>query len=104
LALRIAALPRRTATATAAARLVSQGTARITIGVVGDTYQWNFGQPPMAQQFGAAAAADSTNVVHRVAQHAPVVLGPGQSYVLSVYQTAQTAASSFEFELAGWIR
>jgi hypothetical protein len=93
-----------TAAATTGARLVGQGTIRITIGVVNDQYLWTFGESPVAVPYGAALAADSTNVVARAIHHAPVVLGPQQCYVFSVYHSSQTTASSYEFELGMWQR
>lgn len=91
-----------TASAGTNARLVGSGTLRITIIVVGDTFTFNYGGDTAVIPNTVAVGADSTNLVHRGVAHAPIVLGPGDCYVLSLYAASQSAASSYEFELGMW--
>jgi hypothetical protein len=87
-----------TAAATSAARLVARGKLRTVIGVVGDKYLLTFGDEP---KLPAGMIMEGTAQASIHVSCPPIVIGAGDSIVLSVFQTAQTAASSFEFQ-AGW--
>jgi hypothetical protein len=89
-----------TTAASTSARLVGSGLIRNVITVVGDQYIFNFGGDPVPP----AHAIAGTAIANIVIAHPPVVLGPGQSMVMSLHATAQSAASSYEFELGFWER
>lgn len=93
-----------TTAASSDARLVARGTLRETIVVANDEFTFDFGGDHAAVPRGAAAAADSTNFVYRTIGVAPVVLGPSDSLVLSLYAASQDGASSYEFECGMWQR
>lgn len=90
-----------TTAASANARLVSNGLLRNVITVVGDVYTFDFGGDVPAAPSHAVAGTAIANLVVR---HPPIVLGPGDSWVLSLHATAQTGATSYEFELGWWER
>lgn len=90
-----------TASAGSNARLIGNGLIRSVITVVGDTYTFDFGgdQP----EVGGLAVA-GTAISHVTIRVAPVILGPGDSAVLSLHAASQSAATSYEFELGWWER
>ena len=82
-------------------RLVSNGVIRSVIAVVGDQYVFDFGGEvavPNGQPNGGLLVA---NVVVPVP---PIILGPGETLVMSLHAAAQTVASQYEFELGYWER
>lgn len=89
-----------TTAASVNARLVGAGLIRPVITVVGDVYEFNFGGEPTPAAHAIAGAA----IANIVIPHSPVVLGPGDQFVFSLFATAQTGASSYEFELGYYER
>lgn len=83
-------------------RLVGHGTLRSVIAVVEDTYTFDFG----AGVSGMTSSLQTTGtaVAHIYVPHAPVILGPGDSWLFQINAASQTAASSFEFQLGFWER
>jgi hypothetical protein len=74
-------------------RLLDGYEFRPVIGVVGDTYTINFGGPSMpmtALQTSGAAITHSTVNFH------PVVIGPGQTFLLHQWSASQSGAYQFE--------
>ena len=72
---------------------------RNVIPVVGDTYRINFGgqdNPASGLAVAGTAIVNLTFNVH------PVVIGPGCSWVLTLYLPSQSSASSYEFDI-GWV-
>ena len=51
------------------------------------------------QRPATAHAVAGTAIANIVIPHAPVVIGPSQSFVMSLHATSQTAATSYEFTL-----
>jgi hypothetical protein len=90
-----------TTAASSNARLVGGGLIRNVITVAGDQYTFDFGGSPAS---AAAHAIAGTAIAQIVIPHAPVVIGPEQTFVLSLHGTAQSGASSYEFELGFWER
>jgi hypothetical protein len=62
------------------------------IPAVGDQYTVKFG------------AVDTPTTTVGVAGHAAVVLDPGASILFHLWLPSQSAASSYEFEVGGWLR
>ncbi len=84
-------------------RLVGHGALRTgVIAVAGDTYMFDFAGDRTVPVSTLASAG--TAVCHTVVRHAPVVLGPGQSWCFSIYGASQSVAGAYEFELAWWER
>lgn len=66
---------------------------RPVIGVVGDTYTLNFGgssAPPVA------LITSGTTICHATVNFHPVVIGPGQSFLLHQWSASQSGAITFE--------
>lgn len=82
-------------------RLIANGLIRSVITVVGDNYTFDFGGEAPAT---AGLAVAGTAINHSTVRVPPVILGPGDSLVLSLHAASQSAATSFEFELAYWER
>lgn len=85
--------------ASGAVRKLGHYLLRTVIPVVGDVYRINFGgtdSPTSGLAVGGTAVANVTVNVH------PVVLGAGDTWVLTLYLPSQTAASSYEVDM-GWI-
>ena len=85
--------------ASGASRKLGHVQLRNVIPVIGDRYRINFGGTDNAVSSLAVAGTAVANVV--VNLH-PVVLGPGDSWVFTLYLPSQTAASSYEVDM-GWI-
>lgn len=85
-----------TTAASTLARLVGNGLIRNVITVAGDLYTFDFGGAVPA---AAAHAIAGTAIANIVIPHAPVVLDPGQTFVMSLHAASQTVASEYEFEL-----
>lgn len=90
-----------TTAATSAARLLDSGTLRTVITVVGDKYVFDFGGDTALPSAQATAGVAQ---LHMLVNHSPVVLGPGDSWVFSMFAASQSGASSFEFALGWWER
>lgn len=77
--------------ASSSRRVLGHWTLRGTIGVVEDRYQFVFGDPS-AGQYGSrvATVADLTVPV------SPVVVGPGQSFLVHQWSPSQTTGPTFE--------
>jgi len=86
------------AAATAAARLLGGGLFKVSIPVVGDNYILTFGCPASGVGQGVATIANA------VLNHAPVVIGPQQSFFFHIWLPSQSAASSYEIEVGWWER
>lgn len=89
-----------TTAASSSARLIGNGLLRNVITVVGDEYLFDFGGDARPVSHAIAGTA----IARMVIPHAPVVLGPGQSFVMSLHAAAQTVGTSYEFELGFWER
>lgn len=83
-------------------REIGSGIVRTVIPVVGDTYLFLYGGEAPTPQSGVviSGTAVASIVVHRP----PVILGPGHTFNHHQAQASQSAASSFEVEIAGWLR
>lgn len=88
--------------ATGSVRLLSHGTLRSAITVVGDSYLFDFGGGARAGR--AALQTSGTAIAHVVVPHCPVVLGPSDAWCFHLNAASQSAASSFEFEIGLYIR
>lgn len=90
-----------TTAATGAVRVLDNRTLRTVITVVGDRYDFDFGGETLAP---AGLATAGTAQLHMLTSCAPVVLGPGDSWIFTIFAASQAAASSFEYSLAWWER
>jgi hypothetical protein len=89
------------AAASTSVRRLAHGLARLVIPVVGDTYRFDFGAGSQAMGSMIDAGTAIANIVIPV--H-PIVIAPGQSYLLHQRSSAQSGAHSFEFECGFWVR
>jgi hypothetical protein len=81
---------------------IGSGCLRTVIPVVGDTYMFiyqRWGGAPQASTVLSGTAPAAVTVYRP-----PVVLGPNEVFNHHQAQTSQSAASSFEVEVAGWFR
>lgn len=85
-----------TTAASASARLVACGLIRSVIAVVGDQYVFDFGGQSVPT---SGIPTEGTLQANVLINHPPVVLGPTDQWVFSLFATAQTVATSYEFEL-----
>lgn len=81
------------------ARIVCDAIHRSVIGVVGDSYQLNFGG---AGRSPNALLTSGTAIAHTVFDHPPVVIGPGDMFLLHQWSASQSGAITFEFEMGWW--
>ena len=87
-----------TVAGSADSRIVGGGALRLgVIKVIGDVYQFDFGG---FRQDMPPTVTSGTAQIFYPWRHAPVVLGPGDSFTLEVFGASQTVAASFEFEMA----
>ena len=82
-------------------RKIGSGNLRTSIMVVGDEYVLDFGADGNA---GASSLFEGTLICKQVVRHAPIILGPGDEFILAVNAASQSVAASFEFEIAFWER
>lgn len=90
-----------TAAATANARLQAQGLIRNVICVANDHYTFDFGGEVAVP---VAHAVAGTAIAHIVIPVPPIVLGPQEELIVSLFATSQTVASAYEFALGYWER
>ena len=90
-----------TTAASADARLVASGLLRSVIKVVGDRYLFDFGTTDRG--LGSHLVA-GTAIANITIPCAPVVLGPGQMFLLHEFAASQSAAASYTFEMGWWER
>lgn len=74
-------------------RLLDGIEMRPVIGVVGDSYTINFGGPSHPP---SALITTGTAVAHATANFHPVVIGPGQTFLLHQWSASQSGAYAFE--------
>ncbi len=88
----------------ASARLLDFTQLRTVIPVVGDIYQFDFGKN--ARQFGSKLAAVVSGTAESYQQFAfpPAIIGPGQIFLFHFWETAQSAANSWELTMGHWER
>lgn len=86
------------AAATAAKRIVFNQTYRTVLGVVADVYQFNWASHQVLDP--ASLITTGTAVSHVSFHYAPVVVGPGQSFLVHQWAASQSAAPDFEVEFA----
>ena len=79
------------------ARVLSNPWLRRQIPVINDRYLLNFGQSDMPTA-GASGVAQATALDASI-PHAPVCIGPGGSFLLTLVLPSQSAASSYEVEV-----
>ena len=79
------------------ARILQNRYLRRQIPVATDSYLINFGQSDMAET-GPSGVAQASALTASSA-HAPVCIGPGGSFLLSLILLTQSAASSYELEI-----
>jgi hypothetical protein len=89
------------ATAGASPRTVAHQLVRPVIPVVGDTLYFVFGS--QAPGF-VGLPIEGTLICERAIPCPPVVLGPGEWYKLVLWRASQSAAASYEVEMAWWER
>ena len=90
-----------TAAASADARLVASGLLRSVIKVAGDQYLFDFGSSSKVMSSHIVAGTAIANVVIPCP---PVVIGPGQMFLLHEFAASQTVAASYTFEVGWWER
>ena len=82
-------------------RKVCGGAIRLVIPVVGDQYLFNFGSPSCT---GSSLALAGTAITSFVSPAPPIVVGPGDSFLVYLWLPSQDGASSYEYELGFWQR
>lgn len=66
------------------------------ISVIGDVYQFNFGSP---EQIDPMSLVETGTAICNVTYNfAPLVIGPGQNFLVHQWATGQTTAPAFEIE------
>jgi hypothetical protein len=80
---------------------LQSGNLRTAIVVVGDEIIIDFGGTVAA---GASSLFEGTLICKQVVKHVPVILNPDEELILTVNAASQSAATSFEFEIAFWER
>jgi len=90
-----------TTSASSNVRLIQSGLIRSVIAVVGDKYTFDYGADHVQP---TGMVLEGTAQCHAVIPHAPIVLPPGCTYVLSLHAASQTGATSYEFNLGFWVR
>jgi len=91
--------PLITTAATSAARRVAHGLLRAAvINVVGDMHTFIFGGGPGA---GFRSVAEGTTQMCSVLPAPPVIVGPQQSFLFSVWGASMTTGVAFEIDM-GW--
>ena len=73
--------------------------ARPVIGVVGDMYTLNFGGPT---HHATALITSGTAICHATYNFHPVIIGPGQTFLLHQWSASQSGAITFE-PTVSWI-
>lgn len=88
--------------ATSEARLVHHAQLRSAIKVAGDTFVFSFGGQPAAPL--AALSGETTTPVYQYVPCPPVIIGPGDMFLLHEFASSQDTAASFEFAMGWWER
>ncbi len=86
--------------ATANARLVWHQKMRTVIKVAGDKYLLTFGSGQPAPVAATAMAGTAQAAIHVGCP--PIVLGPGDTFLLHEFSTAQNAAATWSFTMGWW--
>ena len=81
------------------ARLLGGGVLRVTINVIGDIYNFNFGG---SGNLSAAGITDGTATVAMNVPCVPVILGVGDSWIFQLNCSGQDTAKGLEFQLGYW--
>ncbi len=88
--------------ATADVVKLGSGNLRTAIVVVGDEMILDFGD---SMQAGASGLFEGSLICKQVVKHVPVVLNPGEEFILCINAASQAVTgSSFEFEIGFWER
>lgn len=88
------------AAAAGSSRLVSSHAFRSAIEVVFDSYTFDFGGA--SQQARAGLIDNSTTVTHAVFSEPPVIVGPQEHYLFTVWGATLSVGITFGYNL-GWI-
>jgi hypothetical protein len=89
------------AAAGASVRRFSHGQLRSVIKVIGDVYEFRFGDSSAASQGMPLEGTLQANIVTRCA---PLVIPPGCSWLFHELAASQSVAATFELELGYWER
>jgi hypothetical protein len=81
---------------TASSRTVCDGSYRAVIGVVGDTYSFNWGVPQMGPQ--SAVTQLGTTVSNIAISYPPLAINPNEIFAIHQWSPSQSGAYQFEFE------
>ncbi len=86
--------------ATSEVRLIDHGLLRTVIKVIGDKYRFVFGDSSPGPSSGIAIEGTTQAAINIACP--PVVLGPGDSFLLHEFAASQTVAASYQFK-ARWV-
>ncbi len=91
-----------TTAATSEARLLHHGLVRTVIKVIGDKYLFTFGasSPPTV----SGIPLEGTTQANINIPCPPVVLDPGDTFLLHEFATSQTVAAQYQFSMGFWVR
>lgn len=90
-----------TAAATTSNREIGAGVLRSVVGVIGDTYTWDFGSSDKKTTDMPMAGTAVANIVVPMP---PVILGPTDQFLLHLHATSQSGAHSYQIRGGFWIR
>jgi hypothetical protein len=82
------------------ARLLWHSNVRTVIKVIGDKYLLTFGAGQGAPVATTIMAGTAQASIHLPCP--PVVLGPGDTFLLHEFAASQTVAASYEFAMGWW--
>jgi hypothetical protein len=93
--------PLITTAASANVRYLDNGKVRLVIPVVGDSYQFNFGSKAGGN---GGLITSGTTQCSLIFTHVPVIIGPQQSFLFSLWGTSQSAGPAFTISFGWWER
>ncbi len=88
--------------ATSEARLLHHGLLRTVIKVIGDKYLFKFGDSSPGVMSGIAM--EGTTQANICVPCPPVVLDPGDTFLLHEFAASQTVAATYQFAMGFWVR
>jgi hypothetical protein len=83
----------------ASCRVLGFGCFRPSIAIAGDRYRFNF-----SENRSTGGSVVSTSTAHHVNDLGPVILGPTDQFLLSLWAVAQSAAGVYKVRMGWWER
>lgn len=88
--------------ATSEARLLAHGLLRTVIKVIGDKYLFKFGDSSPGVVSGIPL--EGTTQANICVPCPPVVLSPGDTFLLHEFAASQSVAAQYQFQIGFWVR